>query len=75
MSPGWMPRLGLRKATRYSDLVAPPYDVIPDHTAQTTGWGGLIQKETLWAGSGVFLKGQDLVVSDHPGVQDVLSET
>lgn len=52
-----MPGLGLWKPTRYGDLIAPPYDVIPDHTAQTTGWDGLIQKETLWAGSGVFLQG------------------
>lgn len=45
----------LRNSALNSVLVAALYGVIPDHAAQ--GWDGLSQRESLWAGSRVLLKG------------------
>lgn len=74
VSRGWSPELGLRKPTLNWDLVAPPSDIIPDHTAQIMGWDGLYPRETLWAGCEVLLKGGDVRIFGQAGTRSVLDE-
>ena len=74
VSRGWSPKLGLRKPTLNCDLVAPPSDVIPDHTAQIMVWDWLSPRETLWAGCEVLLKGRDFRIFSQPGTRSVLNE-